>query len=57
MVSLHHSTSSCVPPGLCAPNFGGEGETMKFGLTCVNVALYSFRNRSLQSEKGTAETF
>jgi len=25
MVSLHLSASSCVPPGLCAPNFGGEG--------------------------------
>lgn len=32
-------------------------ERMKFGLTCVNVALYSFRNGSLQSEEGTTETF
>lgn len=57
MVSLHSSASSCVPLGLCVPNFGEEGKRMKSGLACVNVALDSFRHIRLQGKEGTAETF
>ena len=57
MVSLHPSASSCVPLGLCAPNFGEEGKRMKFGLACVNVVLDSFRHIRLQGRKGLQRHF